>query len=235
MSWRAAKSILKLRDQINEFAGNRDKSADGIIGDAAHASRTSDHNPWVHDKSGLGVVTAIDISHDPANGVDTHYMKVAMHSNSIAAQLVASRDARIKYIISNSYICSGNDGPSPWTWRPYHGANPHNHHIHVSVKSSPQYYDNEAAWDIHATSNNAPGVADPNAIVRAKIRNGSRGDDVVYLQAELHLPVDGYFGKETEAAVKQFQKKVGLVEDGIVGKYTWEKIYDQDAVVHRTV
>ncbi|MDR1734353.1 MAG: peptidoglycan-binding protein [Oscillospiraceae bacterium] len=35
------------------------------------------------------------------------------------------------------------------------------------------------------------------------------------------LDADGVFGSRTEAAVKAFQKKYGLVEDGIVGRTTW--------------
>ena len=33
--------------------------------------------------------------------------------------------------------------------------------------------------------------------------------------------VDNKFGKDTEAAVKEFQKDNGLVQDGIVGQKTW--------------
>src|SRR5215212_9158416 len=35
-SWRAAKSLLTLRTQINQKAPNRNKASDGTIGDARH-------------------------------------------------------------------------------------------------------------------------------------------------------------------------------------------------------
>ncbi|MFD3157662.1 peptidoglycan-binding protein [Haloimpatiens sp. FM7330] len=35
---------------------------------------------------------------------------------------------------------------------------------------------------------------------------------------------DGYFGKGTHHAVINFQAKNGLMVDGIVGPYTWDKI-----------
>ncbi|WP_078888143.1 peptidoglycan-binding protein [Streptomyces sp. NRRL S-118] len=38
------------------------------------------------------------------------------------------------------------------------------------------------------------------------------------------LVVDGIFGAKTEAAVKNFQQKNGLVADGIVGNKTWRKL-----------
>ena len=37
-------------------------------------------------------------------------------------------------------------------------------------------------------------------------------------------PVDGIFGEQTEAAVRQFQQIFSLAQDGIVGKATWYQI-----------
>ncbi|WP_413166770.1 peptidoglycan-binding domain-containing protein [Capilliphycus salinus ALCB114379] len=62
------------------------------------------------------------------------------------------------------------------------------------------------------------------------LRRGSKGGDVKYVQAELNnhfganLAVDGAFGPATEAAVKKYQSKMGLVPDGIVGRLTWNAL-----------
>lgn len=56
------------------------------------------------------------------------------------------------------------------------------------------------------------------------IKKGSTGDDVKTLQSALHLVTDGIFGRITEEAVKDFQKKNGLKADGVVGDLTWAKI-----------
>lgn len=64
------------------------------------------------------------------------------------------------------------------------------------------------------------------------VRFGSQGDTVKIMQNYLvalgeELPkygVDGYFGSETQAAVKSFQTKNGLSVDGICGPKTWAKI-----------
>ncbi len=47
---------------------------------------------------------------------------------------------------------------------------------------------------------------------------------VQQLQAALHLPVDGQFGPETEAAVRRLQARHGLSVDGVVGPGTWNVI-----------
>ena len=59
------------------------------------------------------------------------------------------------------------------------------------------------------------------------LRRGNHGEAVEELQALLNakfgfaLEIDGNFGKATETAVKEFQKKNGLTADGVVGKKTW--------------
>jgi hypothetical protein len=140
MDWRVAKSLLRLRDQINAMAPNRSTISDGTIGDANHATTNSDHNPWIKDPPGPNVVSAMDITHDPAHGAD---------AQKIVNNLVASRDKRIKYIIWNRRIISST--VSPWVWRPYTGSNPHDHHFHLSVMPAKSLYDDISTWRIKAT------------------------------------------------------------------------------------
>lgn len=64
---------------------------------------------------------------------------------------------------------------------------------------------------------------------------GSQGQAVVTLQQQLQklgypLPkfgADGKFGKETEDALEDFQKKNGLNVDGILGPLTQERIFSR--------
>lgn len=134
MAWRVARSLEKLRDQIDAAAPRRNKASDGTIGDADHQNRESDHNPWC----GPGVVTAIDITHDPAKGVDI---------DKLTDDLQRSRDSRIKYVIANNMIMSGSSGPSPWVWRSYSGSNPHTRHFHLSVNCNASK-DNTRPWEL---------------------------------------------------------------------------------------
>lgn len=63
------------------------------------------------------------------------------------------------------------------------------------------------------------------------LRRGSRGDAVRALQHQLRnqygyrsVSVDGTFGRATEAAVKSFQSKRRLHDDGVVGSATWKAL-----------
>lgn len=62
------------------------------------------------------------------------------------------------------------------------------------------------------------------------LRNGSKCPEVYALQAMLNsyinagLVVDGVFGDQTEAAVKEYQKLRGLTVDGVVGEQTWTQL-----------
>lgn len=58
---------------------------------------------------------------------------------------------------------------------------------------------------------------------------GERGDEVRELQAlllanNIIVKVDGFFGPLTKEAVKAFQRKVGIYEDGIPGPVTYAKL-----------
>jgi peptidoglycan hydrolase-like protein with peptidoglycan-binding domain len=63
----------------------------------------------------------------------------------------------------------------------------------------------------------------------ADVTPPSSDEAVRWLQAALHLPVDGEFGPETEAAVRRLQARHGLGVDGVVGPATWSLIGVQDA------
>jgi peptidoglycan hydrolase-like protein with peptidoglycan-binding domain len=196
---RIAKALDTLRSQVNVKYPNRDKSSDGWIGNAAHAATISDHNP-----NSAGVVQALDITHDPAHGFNSY---------TFADHLMVVKDNRIKYVISNHRIFLGH-GSKAWTWQPYHGINPHDHHVHVSVGDSASLYDDPQPWDIGV------GVAlpGPPAVGTLAIKRGDQGPMVRVVQ---QLLADGYFGPATEAAVRSFQHAHGLIADGIVGPQTW--------------
>lgn len=124
--WRAMASLLVLRDQVNALAPNRSRASDGLVGDEAHQGTDSDHNPHYVPGVGRDIVTALDLTHDPAGGFDSY---------AFAEVLRQHRDPRIKYVISNHRIFSSYaSGSRPaWVWGSYNGVDPHTNHVHVSV------------------------------------------------------------------------------------------------------
>jgi peptidoglycan hydrolase-like protein with peptidoglycan-binding domain len=64
---------------------------------------------------------------------------------------------------------------------------------------------------------------------------GAEGTDVEQLQNRLYelgylSSVTSYFGTDTDAAVKEFQKRNGLYDDGNVGSQTREVLYSSEAI-----
>lgn len=214
MSWRLASSLGKLRTQVDAQWPARSKDSDGSIGDERHQNeRTSDHNPWVKDGA-MGVVTAIDITHDPRHGFDSY---------AFADMLMRNRDPRIKYVISNRRIGSGNVGPSAWTWRPYHGSNAHDHHVHISVLSDKPHYDNISEWNIGGVPAPTQEIIAAHVVPPSTIRIGASNADVDNLQKLLGCEVTGKYAaqSETEYALRLFQIRHKLPPDGVCGPMTW--------------
>lgn len=167
MAWptnpRPAKSLLTLRDQYNAKYPVRSKASDGMLGDALHAQRVSDHNP-----NAQGVVCALDITHDPAHGLD-----IAVE----AQRLVDSKDPRIRYVIANGCIWEPSMG-----WQPYNGADPHTGHMHISVNMPNG--DDASPWRLSKEKDMAT-IVD---------RNIAR---LLYL-AVLHVPADKVLTKDLD-------------------------------------
>jgi hypothetical protein len=202
MAWRIAESLKILRAQVDARWPYRNKASDGSIGDASHSSRSSDHNP-----NSAGVVCAIDITHDPANGAN---------GNTIAEAV--KDDSRVKYVIWNRLIWNPSISK---VWREYKGSNPHTKHVHVSVLPTKDKYDDTTLWTIPHTAGPVNPVKTES---KPTLKRGSKGQYVRDLQAILGITVDGDFGPKTEAAVRAFQARTGLVVDGKVGAYTWAEL-----------
>ncbi|MFD7868131.1 peptidoglycan-binding protein [Streptomyces sp. NPDC059783] len=73
----------------------------------------------------------------------------------------------------------------------------------------------------------ADGVLGPKTwgkLTALTVRRGNRGHAVKAVQVQLALTADGVFGKRTQAAVANFQKKKNLKSDGIVGPKTFDAL-----------
>ncbi|WP_284249944.1 hypothetical protein [Litorihabitans aurantiacus] len=126
-SWFLAPALAELRTQINQAFPGRDKTTDGTVGDLAHQARVSDHNP---DRTACGVVRAFDIDKDLRTG-DPQVLAEAL-----------TKDPRVAYVIFRSRIYLRTAG----AWRPYTGSNPHDSHIHVSLRHGVAYDHAVGSW-----------------------------------------------------------------------------------------
>jgi len=102
-------AIAALRQATAHFP-KRKKASDGLLPSKAHVHQNpnSDHN------SGF----AVDITHDPEKGIDCAFAFIKLQS-----------DPRVKYLIFKGKIWSKEKGN-----RDYTGSNPHNKHLHISIK-----------------------------------------------------------------------------------------------------
>lgn len=142
MAWRVARALDVLLAEINDAAPGRSKISDGSIGDAAHASRSSDHNPWV-TVGGEGIVRARDFTHDPDDGCDAGVIAEAVRQLGLRRAHPALGTGA--YVIWDRQIASATYG---WVWRPYTGSNPHDKHCHVSVAVAASGFDSTAPWGV---------------------------------------------------------------------------------------
>lgn len=118
--WYVAPTLDTLLAEVNTAAPARSKASDGSIGDPDHSARDSDHNP--DDK---GMVHARDFTHDPPGGFDSYGFAEWVRGQVNAGLM------HIGYVISNGQIFNPDISE---LWRPYTGTNPHEHHVHVSIR-----------------------------------------------------------------------------------------------------
>lgn len=160
MSWTVAKSLDVLLAEVNKVAPGRSKVSDGSIGDAAHATRDSDHNPWLNN-----TVRARDFTDDPKHGFSAGELA------SYVAGLLGKHPALGEgaYVIWNRRIISASrlgEG-----WRPYTGSNPHTKHVHISVGLIG--YNSTAPWGWASDKPNHPNPSVPHSSVEVRIAHYS--------------------------------------------------------------
>lgn len=205
MSWRLATSLITLRDQLNQMHPGRSKASDGTIGDVAHQAEgsASDHNPWITGAGGVGVVTALDVTHDPVHGLDIA---------ALGQALADSRDGRIKYVIQNSLILVPEDG---WNWQRYQGSDPHTNHLHISVNT--WNYDVPQEWKLNE------GGDMPSTIGDDEVRLAW---PALYGYAATQGDMDAWRGTESNTAFRAWIANATLRQNAIREAFRKAALYD---------
>jgi hypothetical protein len=119
----ASPAAIAVLRQATALFPKRNKLSDGLLPSTAHikASPNSDHN------TGL----AVDLTHDPKNGVDCDELFEKF-----------KKDERVDYLIFQGKIWSRQrrkEGD-----RRYSGSNPHNKHLHISIFAN--HSDDTSPW-----------------------------------------------------------------------------------------
>jgi hypothetical protein len=241
MSWRVAQALLTMRAEVDRKWPDRERASDGGIGDERHAllGTASDHNPWIKDGNGIGVVRAFDI--DAGRGEFPTRAQDDVGDTVAEVARLAGRAGHPAlmgggYVIYEGKIASAESNPA-WSWRTHHG-DAHESHPHISVGRKGSQYDSKSPWGIIAaqviTSPRAAPVT-PAAPAPAgsfpTLKVGSTGDRVKLVQRFLWgtakaktSPVYGKFEATTKKAVEGYQRLRGLPITGIVDTATWAPI-----------
>lgn len=117
------------RDQLDKRFPNRDRRSDGWIGDRAHASRFSYHNP---DRN--GIVWALDVDENLGQGS----WRNGRAAKRLADQLLAYARSglpgsdRVLHVVYENQVASGTYRASWWRWRG--SGYGHTFHIHITFR-----------------------------------------------------------------------------------------------------
>lgn len=117
---RATPAAIAVLRQATALRPKRKKASDGLLPSAAHITQSpnSDHNTGY----------AVDLTHDSVAGI-----------NCVELFIKLQEDKRVKYLIFQGRIWSQEKGVLKYT-----GSNPHNKHIHISIKDN--YGNNTSDW-----------------------------------------------------------------------------------------
>lgn len=239
MTWRVAKALLTLRNEVDKEFPDRDHASDGTIGNKAHQQlgNASDHNPWIKDADGVGVVRALDVDAGPGLNPTEAHDKVGDTVAEAARLAGKNGHPALKgggYVIYEGQIASANSNP-PWSWRKHTG-DAHESHPHISVGQAPAAYDSTHHWGIHNAPQHQPQPGEartsvPTGVAFPTLSLGDTGDFVKLVQRFLlgsarakTLPFYGEFEEKTETAVRGYQRLRGLPITGKVNKDTWAPI-----------
>jgi hypothetical protein len=251
MGWpndpRPAKSLLVVQKETNEAYPNRDHASDGMIGDVRHQhEQSSDHNAWVIDDHGIPVVRAIDVdagpglnpneSHDETGDVVAEAALAALRTHFGLFKLFKTPHPAMRngaYVIHERQIASHKTKGKLIAYT----GDPHTSHPHISVALAQAGYDSTRSFKIVE-------FAGKQATLRTKLPNLNRLNAnraknrlaVRKLQRLLNLgpghnvTVDGVYGKQTAARVKQFKSNHPSIpghSGWTVGQPTWAALKER--------
>jgi peptidoglycan hydrolase-like protein with peptidoglycan-binding domain len=190
-------------------------SVDGVAGPAtfaalrggsARALTASLSSPFSQDVQGGDPVNE---SGSQAGGSAVKALQEALHIQADGSFGPETERAVRSYQDAHGLHVDGVVGPATWNALGVHGQ---------ETLTPPSSAVQEASHTPSAHAAAAPATG-----------QGGTARYITRLQEALHIPADGNFGPETEAAIRRLQETHGLHVDGVVGPETWNAAHIQGA------
>ncbi len=150
-SWVTVPCLVALRTEFNELNPERDKGADGTIGDSAHTSK-SDHTPDEDstylrgkDSDNTNEVHALDIDSTGPWPRSFHSLIMDVIAWERARWLDPDDVCRLEYVIYNRQIYKRENDFEPVR---YTGDDPHTNHAHFSARYLTRSENDTSPWGL---------------------------------------------------------------------------------------
>jgi hypothetical protein len=235
-TWYLNRFLTSWREAVNKKFPKRTKASDGTIGDLRHQAESfSEHNP---DKDGSVDAWDMDVNVLGSSNPTGNAAELAELEKLIKA---FQRLPESQLWIHNRQIA--NRDIDNWRPRPYHGVNPHDHHVHWQSKSNME----KVAVSANVLDNVVSAINSPYRLVAhttstvpkwpvsQSVSYDASDGEHYYLTVEKaqrrlkergwKIAIDGHYGPATARIVSAFQKDKGLRADGKLGPKTWAALW----------
>jgi hypothetical protein len=169
------------------------------IGDPAHASRVSDHNP--DDTAGVRAAQTDADTLQEVRALDVMLGPAFSAGNASALVNALKQSPRLDYVIYNGAIWSRRYG---WTTQPYNDGDPHTTHVHISGWAGDDA--NGADWPAVLALGDAMALRDDRDFAAMMYR--VQGLMALHETITLFLP-----GGETREEENQLAVRLRLIEE----------------------
>lgn len=214
--WVLIPCLKTLRDEFNQISPNRDKGADGSIGNSLHTS-SSDHTPDEdsavlrdHDADSKNEVHALDIdSSGPWPGTGTqkerfHRIVMRIIEGEKAKWKSSTDKCRLNYVIWDSHIYDKDNDFEPVLYSG-RAKDPHTNHGHFSGRYETSCENDIRPWGVYVPPTppketemdwkDKPWNSSTPISVADAIQQASRADEALKEVQDLREVVDGQTAK----------------------------------------
>lgn len=210
---RVFKKYFRTRD-AGEYARKPEQIANVVYANRMGNGNTESGDGWRHRGRGIIQLTGYNNYKAFADSVDM--------SVSEAIQYVSSPSGAME---SALWFWKTNDLNKFADKNDVRGATKRINGGYNGLDDRQKYWNKAHEVFVEGAPTHAPAKGAPAVSFGRSMGIGDRGDDVAEMQKALKISSDGIFGGQTHRAVKGFQRKSGLVVDGIAGPKTLSALY----------